>query len=287
MTQIHQEKEYIIFCDESDKAGKYFSNFYGGVLVGATQYQKVTERLNLKKTNLNLYKEVKWAKVTERYLEKYEALIKSFFKEVASRKIKVRIMFRQNAYKPSGLTKEQMENEYFLLYYQFIKHSFGLEHINPSEHGTNLRLYFDQFPDTKEKAERFKGYLLALQEFKKFRDANIVIHRENITEILSHDHVLVQCLDMVVGAMTFRLNDKHKEKEEGKRIRGKKTRAKEALYKTILTEIRKIYPNFNIGISTGLNGSFRNKWVSPYLHWNFKPNSAQYVAHLTKKGGSK
>ena len=25
------EKEYIIFCDESDKRGKYYSNFYGGV----------------------------------------------------------------------------------------------------------------------------------------------------------------------------------------------------------------------------------------------------------------
>ena len=29
------DKEYIIFCDESDVAGKYYSNFYGGVLVGS------------------------------------------------------------------------------------------------------------------------------------------------------------------------------------------------------------------------------------------------------------
>jgi hypothetical protein len=30
------EKEYIIFCDESDASGKYYSNFYGGVLVGSS-----------------------------------------------------------------------------------------------------------------------------------------------------------------------------------------------------------------------------------------------------------
>lgn len=31
------EKEYIIFCDESDKYGKYYSNFYGGAIVGASK----------------------------------------------------------------------------------------------------------------------------------------------------------------------------------------------------------------------------------------------------------
>jgi hypothetical protein len=31
------EKEYIIFCDESDRFGKYYSNFYGGVIVGPSQ----------------------------------------------------------------------------------------------------------------------------------------------------------------------------------------------------------------------------------------------------------
>lgn len=39
------DKEYIIFCDESDVAGKYYSNFYGGVLVGSSQYDRVTSVL--------------------------------------------------------------------------------------------------------------------------------------------------------------------------------------------------------------------------------------------------
>ncbi len=52
------EKEYIIFCDESVASGRYYSNFYGGVIVGASQYQRVTVRLNATKAKLNLLGEV-------------------------------------------------------------------------------------------------------------------------------------------------------------------------------------------------------------------------------------
>ncbi len=42
-------------------------------------------------------------------------------------------MFRQNAQVPQNLTREHEENEYFLLYYQFIKHAFGIDYCNPTE----------------------------------------------------------------------------------------------------------------------------------------------------------
>ncbi len=64
------EKEYIIFCDESDTSGAYYSNFYGGVLVGASEYDRITARLNGEKTRLNLFGEVKWSKVSAPYLGK-------------------------------------------------------------------------------------------------------------------------------------------------------------------------------------------------------------------------
>lgn len=56
-----------------------------------------------------------------------------FFEFVKANKIKVRIMFRQNAQVPQNLTREHEENEYFLLYYQFIKHAFGIDYCNPTE----------------------------------------------------------------------------------------------------------------------------------------------------------
>ncbi len=191
-------------------------------------------------------------------------------------------MFSHNARKPKQVTDEQRELRYYLLYYQFIKHAFGLQFLEaPGD--TRLRLYFDRFPDTGEKVERFKGYLHGLQENKYFRAARIAIGREDIAEVHSHDHVLLQCLDIVLGAMVFRLNDKHKEKPPGQRVRGKRTRAKEQLYKGILQEIRKLHPNFNIGITTSGGKNGLSRWDKPYLHWEFRALDAGYEPGLTKR----
>ncbi len=275
------EKEYIIFCDESEQEGKFYSSFYGGLIVGASQYQKVTRRLQAVKKEQHLFGEIKWAKVTERYLAKYQEIVRAFFQEVSGGHVRVRIMFSHNARRPKKVTEEQREHRYYLLYYQFIKHAFGLQFIPPG--GTCLRLYFDRFPDTGEKVERFKGYLHGLQENRLFRAAGIAIGREDIAEVHSHDHALLQCLDIILGAMVFRLNDKHKEKIPGQRVRGKRTRAKEQLYQTILGEIRALHPNFNIGITTsgGKNGLLR--WEKPYMHWEFRAADAGYEPGLTKR----
>ena len=203
------EKEYLIFCDESDVAGAYYSNFYGGVMVGSSQYDRITARLNAEKTRLNLFGEVKWSKVLAPYLAKYQDLIRVFFEEVRQGHLKVRIMFRQNVHEAVGLTREQIEGAFFRLYYQFIKHAFGIMHRPPAGEPTKLRLYFDEFPETKEATAQFKGFLLALKDNPEIHGAGFTLAREDIAEFRSHDNVLAHCLDIVLGAMSFRLNNKH------------------------------------------------------------------------------
>ena len=273
-----RDREYIIFCDESDSEGAFFSNFFGGVLVGCSRYEAITSELNALKADLNLHGEVKWSKVTERYLDKYQTLVSRFFIHVIAGDLHVRIMFTQNAYHAVGLTSEHMENSYFLLYYQFIKHGFGLHEIPQDGTPTHIRLNFDQFPHTREKVQRFRGFLLGLNENSKLRRARVRFRSEDIAEVQSHDHVLLQCLDIVLGSMNFRLNDKHLEKPPGKRVRGKRTRAKEKLYKHILKEIRELKPHFNIGISTA---GGRN-WEAPYAHWRFVAKDSGYDESKTK-----
>ncbi|HLO59408.1 MAG TPA: DUF3800 domain-containing protein [Bacteroidales bacterium] len=261
--------EYIIYCDESISNGRYFSDFYGGALVRSLDYFDITRRLNEKKFSLNLKNEIKWTKVTENYLEKYEKMMKLFFDFIRKDKIKIRIMFRQNALVPAKLSDDQIDKGFQLLYYQFIKHAFGLTYTSNDEE-TFLRLYFDKLPDTKIKNEQFLNYIYALQSLPQFQGANIKIRREDITEVDSHDHVILQCMDIILGSMAFRLNDFHKVKLEGKLQRGKRTIAKEKLYKFILNEIRTIYPGFNIGITT--SKSPREKiWTLSYRHWSFVP----------------
>jgi len=263
--------EYIIYTDESDKRGKYYSNFYGGVLVRSLDIQGIVRRLERCKAELRLHREVKWQKVTANYLEKYKALMDAFFQEVGAGRVKVRIMFTQNLFVPSGLTPEQRRNEYYLLYYQFIKHAFGLRFSNPGGQLVRVRLNLDRLPGNGKENARFRGFILGLNKNPELKAANIHFSADQIAELRSHDHVLLQCLDVVLGAMAFRLNDKHKAKRKGKRRRGNRTIAKHELYKHIQRLIQRIYPGFNVGVTTGRQGAIANLWHHPYRHWKFVP----------------
>lgn len=264
-------REIIIYCDESDSKGQYYSNFYGGLLVKSKDLKKVKQVLDERKISLNLHGEVKWSKITENYKEKYIALLDALFDLVEAGYVKLRIMFTQNIYQPNGLTSYHYEHQYFLLYYQFLKHAFGLEYANTTAETVNLRLYFDRIPDTREKTEIFKSCLEGLSLYHKFRKSRIVVKRDQIAEVESHAHSLLQCLDIVLGAIQFRLNNKHKEKSIDGKGRAKRTIAKEKVYKHINARIRKIYPGFNVGGSTSKRQEPGNVWFDPYRHWCFKP----------------
>ena len=97
---------------------------YGGALVNYIELERINKAINAKKEELGLFQEVKWTKVREQYLDKYLELINYFFEFIRSNKIKIRIMFRENAMVSQNLTREHKGKEYFLLYYQFIKHAF-------------------------------------------------------------------------------------------------------------------------------------------------------------------
>jgi len=274
------EREYVLYCDESVGEGAFYSNFYGGVLAGGSQVEAVSRRLAACKATQNLHGEVKWQKVTDNYLSKYIALMDAFFDEVAAGRVRVRIMFRQNARKPTGLTAEQVDQSFYKLYYQFIKHAFGFRFMPAHAGPVRLRAYFDQFPDTGEQVARFKGYIMGLNASKAFQQARLTLSPEDLTEVRSHEHVLLQCLDVVLGAMAFRLNDLHKAIPAGENRRGKRTVAKEKLYEQIRSRICQLHPNFNIGITTG--GGLEGAWSKSYRHWAFVPSDHDYDKSLTK-----
>ena len=108
-----------------------------------------------------------------------------------------------------------------------------------------------------EKIE-FKGYIYALNDF--FCINNVHIYNEDIAEVDSKNHVILQCMDIILGTMNFKLNNMDKEKMPGSNRRGKRTISKEKLYKNTLRNIKTIYPNFNIGVSTSNRGDFVNNY---------------------------
>lgn len=105
--------EYIIYCDESNSSGPKFSDFFGGCIVNSRDWRLVSTALEAKKIELNLFGEMKWTKVTAQYLERYIEIVDLFFDFIRDGKVKVRIMFRNNADQPSSLATRHSNDKYF------------------------------------------------------------------------------------------------------------------------------------------------------------------------------
>ncbi len=275
-------RELIIYCDESVSRGRFYSNFYGGLLLPAEYLQGVSSRMTGLKERLGLRAEVKWTSITHSVEERYREMMTGLFDELDNGRGKIRIMLTQNRDIPD-LSIEQRSTAYHRLYYQFIKHAFGLEHAGTTVAPTRVRLLLDRMPTTAEQTAQFKSYVTALSHQAAFRRAKIVVPLDHIGEINSHDHIMAQCLDVVLGAMAFRLNDRHLDKPPGSPKRGKRTRAKESVYKHINSLIRQLYSGFNIGVSTGQPNGPEDRWNQPYRHWVLVPRNSVRDDSKTKR----
>jgi hypothetical protein len=146
-----------------------------------------------------------------------------------------------------------------------------------------LRIYLDEIGTTKEQMAKFRGFIAGIAQDSIVRRHRLILKEQDITEVRSHHHVLLQCLDVVLGSISFRLNDKHKEKPPGQRLRGHRTLAKERLYKFIHSEIRRVTGmNFNIGCSTGIKPYPEGRWSMNYRHWLFQTTDSELDSAQTK-----
>lgn len=267
-------KQYFIWCDESDRDGKYYTNFYGGILIQSEHYDFVISKIQKKLNELEIKEEIKWSKTNQFNFENYIKIVDLLFDLLEQKLVKIRIFFKNRQYVAQGLTKEQLRETYTKLYYQFLKHSFGLKYSNTNpKKPIYLRIYLDDLPVSQSERTKFKTYLYGLNNDTELKKANIKIRKEDITEVNSKDHLPLQLMDLVLGSICFRLNNKHLEKPKGQYRRGKRTIIKEKLYKHINSRIRAIRPNFNIGISTR-HKSMVDKFEAPYSHWSFKPENS-------------
>lgn len=269
--------EYFVYCDESRKTGEYFSNFYGGLIVAAGDKDEVEARIRAILAERSLTGELKWQYITKFYADQYIAVMNVLFDLLMEGRIRIRIMFTQNHLKAANLSESQVADSFEILYYQFIKHAFGFRYARPIEKHKKVRIYLDKLPVTTEKKTRFRAYIAALTNSAEFRHASVSIRMDDITDVDSHEHILIQCLDVVLGSMQFKLNAWDERKPEGASRRGSKTLAKQKVYKAINKRIRELKPSFNIGITTGHPNGLSDRWEMPYRHWVFVPKSKEIL----------
>lgn len=269
--RTRHSRMYYVWCDESDSEGAFYSNFYGGILIRSMDLPYVLHKLEMRVKELGIDREeIKWQKVNKLMLAPYTGLVDTIFDLLEEDKMKIRIFFSLNKYVPKYLDRRQMNEEYSLLYYQFLKHAFGFIYSNPTEKIVDLNIALDEMPIDEQEKKKFKGYLVHLSMDENYMKAKIRVKEENVYEVDSKRFLPLQVVDLILGAICFRLNDKHKQKLSGTRKRGVRTIMKEKLYKHINFRIRQLRRGFNVGVSTGFSEPFEI-WDHSYRHWSFVP----------------
>lgn len=280
-------KRYILYCDESDNRGRFYSHFYGGALLEASKQQALHDELQAVKDELHILEgEMKWQYITENYKEKYISFVDRVFDIIARGDLKLRVMFTQNRWVPL-LTDYQIQNEYFLLYHQFIKHAFGLRYCSQEGEPATAAVLLDKVPHNAEKLDEFRTYLSGLSDYPIWKRAGFSIAYEDIAEVDSKAHNVMQAVDVILGGIQSRLNEKHTKPIPPSKRRSKRAKAKAAVYDRIKDRIWQLYPRFNVGISTGTPNGLTDRWHHPYRHWLFEPNAAYQDPNKTKKAAKK
>lgn len=156
-----------------------------------------------------------------------------------------------------------------MLYYQFIKYAFGLPYAGVGELDA-LTLYLDEIPLRQAERDDFISHIRGLAKDHILKKMGLKIAEDGIIEVNSKQHLPLQFMDVILGAICFKLNEKDKLKAEGENKVGKRTIMKLKLYKHINMRIRDIYPNFNIGVTTPIRVN-SDSWTQVYRHWSFIP----------------
>ena len=67
--------EYTLYCNESVDTGNIYSDFFGRCIVEAHDSQHIISSLTQYKLGNHINAEMKWTKVTEAYLDKYNRIL--------------------------------------------------------------------------------------------------------------------------------------------------------------------------------------------------------------------
>ena len=250
---------YIIVCDESTKHGYSYSYFYGGAIINEQKYTTISEKLELFKSHIGLNHELKRINIDPTNCNRYIEMLDFFFTFVKSGDIRIRIMFSaNNNLEPIPSTQD---NTFSKFYYLFIRHAFALPY---AKENINLRLIFDALPEKPAHREIFKEYLVNNLTHIPNSDIknDIMLSRQRIEEVDSKKHIILQCVDVIVGLIDFYLNDT----EHNNISKSKRWYAKNKVLTVLLSYIEELHPNFDFYTTTRpIRGI--NAWLDKYKHF--------------------
>lgn len=214
----------------------------GGTVVNAEGFQSLVDDLYALRIELNLYKELKWTSVSNKYLPKYKKVIDRFFEMNSRDTLHFHALIADNhKMNHAKFNKGDREVGFNKLVYQLLINKFG-RNYHPE---APLHVFLDKRETTK-----------SLEELKTILNRGMSsrweIHNEpfeSVSFIDSKESTFIQLTDVVIGAIGWHKNDHDKIKNASRA-------------KTELAEY--------IAAKAGLNRLGETSSSSRFTQWNFK-----------------
>lgn len=182
-------KTFNIYCDESchiENDHKRFM-FLGSVSCAYNQVKRHTERINELKDKHKFNAEIKWSNVSKSKLRFYEELIDYFFD--------TDLKFRTVGVEKSTINYEAYGKTYDEFYYTI--YYYLLNKVDP-EYNYNVYL------DIKDSLSANK-----VNKLKEILNIKLGVFR-NVQNIRSHESILMQLSDFIMGAISYQHNNLEK-----------------------------------------------------------------------------
>ena len=183
-------KTFNIYCDESCHLENDHKDYMllGFVSSAHNQVKRHTKRINELKEKHHFYSEIKWSNVSTAQYPFYKDLIDYFFDTDLS--------FRSIVIDKSRINNDSHNQDFDTFYYKMFYYLLNNK-IN-SEYTYNVYL------DIKDTLSAYK-----VNKLKTILNTQYGVFR-NVQNIRSHESILLQLADVIMGAVSYNLNNKEK-----------------------------------------------------------------------------
>lgn len=184
------QKTFNIYCDESCHIEHDHKRFMllGSVSSAYNQVKRHTERIKKLKEEHHFYGEIKWSNVSNSQLRFYKELLDYFF----DTDLRFRAVVVDKAKINNGAFNQNFDTFYYKMYYYLLIHN------------KNSQYAYNVYLDIKDDLSAYK-----VQKLKEILNTQFGVFR-TVQNIRSHESILMQLADFIMGGLSYNLNDETK-----------------------------------------------------------------------------
>ncbi len=279
---------YEIYADEAwthggEPPNRYW-RIYGGIFGVQSNLDRLDTRLRSVIAAYGVRGEVKWGKLNAINYDCYVHLANLIFDEIEEGNVKYRQMFLDRSYvwvPKRGDPEETELTIQFKLYYQFLKHAFGLQYVPRDPNDDQIDLYVRLDSHTSQRhTDQLRSFAGAFPRILNRRDFSVRVTFHNSSKVPR-----LQICDLLMGAAGSYGNRMHKKRRAGQRGMTQKQQLRLNFCKHIYQRLRQIdaaergSKAFNWFETTGLDGTVENLFHHKVRIWKFIPKR-----HVRDKG---